>query len=95
MSIDTYPGQPQRPTHISDKFADLCMSGPSAHERGPSGLVVVGPIFDELPRHAPEPPRTTQTLNYPVRPSAYSDEQSAYNNERFGHMPGQSTHVAG
>jgi hypothetical protein len=60
---------------------------------GPSGPVVVGPIFDELPRHAPEPPRTTQTLNYLVGPSAYSDGRSAYNNERSGHMLGQSAHA--
>jgi hypothetical protein len=35
MPIDTYPEQPQPPTHIDDKLADLRMSGPSAHERGP------------------------------------------------------------
>jgi hypothetical protein len=90
MSIDTYPRQSQPPTQIGDKFVDLRMSGPSARERGPSGPVAAGPIFrNELPRHAPEPPRTAQTLNYPVGPSAYSDGQStysdgqsAYNNER-------------
>jgi restriction endonuclease len=37
MPIDMYLGQQQPPTHISDKFADLRMSGPSARERGPSG----------------------------------------------------------
>jgi hypothetical protein len=58
IPIDTYPRQPQHPTHIGDKFADLHMSGPFARERGPSGPVAVGPIFNELPRHAPEPPRT-------------------------------------
>ena len=25
MSVDTYPGQPQPPTHIIGKIADLCM----------------------------------------------------------------------
>jgi hypothetical protein len=59
MPIDTYPRQPQPPTHIGDKFADLRMSGPSARERGPSRPATVGPIFrNELPRPAPEPPRT-------------------------------------
>jgi hypothetical protein len=95
MPIDTYPGQPQPPMHIGDKFADLCMSGPSAYERGPSGPAAASPIFDELPRHEPEPPRSTQTLNYPVGPSAYSDGRSVYNNRRSGHMPEQSTHAAG
>jgi hypothetical protein len=91
-----YPGQPQPPAHIDDKFADLHMSspsarehGPSACERGPSGLAVAGPIFkNELPRHTPDPPHTAQTLNYPVGPSAYKNERSAYNNGRSGHMAG-------
>jgi hypothetical protein len=90
MTIDTHPGQPQPPTQISDKFADLRMSGPSARERGPSGPAAADPIF----RNAPEPPRTAQTLNYPVGPSAYSDGQSAYNNGRFDHMARQSAHTA-
>jgi hypothetical protein len=90
MPIDTRPGQPQSPTHIGDKFVDLRMSGPSAHERGPAG-----PIFIELPRHAPEPQHTAQNLNYPVGPSAYSDGRSAYNHGRFGHIPGQSAYTAG
>jgi hypothetical protein len=38
MPIDTYPRQPQAPTHIGDKFVDLCMSGPS-------GPAAIGPIF--------------------------------------------------
>jgi hypothetical protein len=61
-SIDTYPGQPQPPTHIGDKFANLRISGPSARDRGPSGPAAAGPIFNELLRHAPEPPHTAQTL---------------------------------
>jgi hypothetical protein len=61
MPIDMYPRQPQPPTHIDDKFADLCMSGPSARERGQSGPAAAGPIFrNELPRPASESPRTAQ-----------------------------------
>jgi hypothetical protein len=41
----TYSGKPQPPTHIGHKIVDLRMSGPSAHERGPSGPAAVGPIF--------------------------------------------------
>jgi hypothetical protein len=93
--IDTYPGQPQPPTHIDDKLADLHMSGPSACERGPSGPAVAGPIFrNELPRPAPDPPRTMQTLDNPFKPSAYGTRQSEYNTGRSGHMAGQSAHVA-
>ena len=67
------------------------MSRPSTRERGPSEPAAAGPIF----RNAPEPLRAAQTLNYPVRPFAYSDRQSAYNNGRSGHMVGQSAHAAG
>jgi hypothetical protein len=95
IPIDTCPGQPQPPTHIGDKFADLRMSGPSAHERGPSGPTAAGPIFNELPRHAPEPQRTAQAINYPIGLSAYSDRRSVYNHGRGGHIPGQSAHTAG
>jgi hypothetical protein len=95
MPIDTYPGQPQPPMHIGDKFADLHMFGPSARERGPPGPAAVGPIFNELPRHAPEPPRTAQILNYPVGPFAYSDERSAYDHGRSGSTVGQSAHAVG
>jgi hypothetical protein len=95
MPIDTYPGQPQPPTHIGDKFADLRMYGPSAYERRPSGPVVTDLVFNELPRHAPEMPRTVQTLNYPVGPFAYIDGRSAYNNGRSDHMAGQSAQTAG
>jgi hypothetical protein len=77
MTIDTYPGQPQPPTHISDKFANLRMSKPSARERGPSGPTAAGPIFrNELPKPAPEPPRTAQTLDNPFGPSVYGARQS-------------------
>jgi hypothetical protein len=75
MPMDTYPEQPQ----ISSKSADLHMSGPCARERGPSGPATVGPIFNELPRHAPEPQHMAHNLNYPVGPSAYNDGRSAYN----------------
>jgi hypothetical protein len=71
------------------------MSGPSAHERGPSGPAAAGLIFNELPRHAPEPPHTAQTLNYIVGRSTYSDGQSVYNNGWSDHMPGQSAHAVG
>jgi hypothetical protein len=52
-------------------------------------------MFNELPRHAPEPQRTAQNLNYLVGPSAYSDGWSAYNHGRSGHIPEQSAHTAG
>jgi hypothetical protein len=88
MPMDTYPKQPQ----IDSKSADLHMPGPSAHERGPSGPATDGPIFNELPRHAPEPQHMTQNLNYPVERSAYNDGRSAYNHGRSGYMSGQSAH---
>jgi hypothetical protein len=95
MPINTYPGQPQPPTQIGDKFTVLHMSGSSTRERGPSGPAEPGPIFrNELPRHALKPPHTAQTLNHLVGPSAYYDGQSAYNNERSDHMAGQSAHTA-
>jgi hypothetical protein len=86
--MDTYTEQPQ----ISSKSADLHMSGPSARERGPSGPAAAGPLFNELPRHAPEPQHMTQNLNYPVGPSAYNDGRSAYNHGRSGPMFEQSAH---
>jgi hypothetical protein len=92
MPIDTYPGQPHPPMHIGDKFTDLRMSRSSAREGGSSGPAATDPIFNELPRHALEPPRTAQTLNYLVGRSAYSDGRSAYNNGRSGHMVGHSAH---
>jgi hypothetical protein len=54
-----YPGQQQPPTHISDKFVDLRMSGPTACERGPSGPATASPIFNELPRYVSEPSLAT------------------------------------
>jgi hypothetical protein len=90
MSMDTYPEQPQ----IDSKSVDLHMVGPSARERRPSGPATVGPIFNELPRHAPEPQHTAQNLNYLVGRSAYSDRRSAYNHGRSGHISGQSAHTA-
>jgi hypothetical protein len=68
------------------------MSGPSARDRGPSGPVSAGPIFNELPRHAPEPPHMAHNPNYPVGRSAYNDGQSAYNHGRSRPMSGQSAH---
>jgi hypothetical protein len=81
--MDTCPEQPQ----IGSKSADLHMSGPSAREHGPSGPAMDGPIFNELPRHAPEPQHTAQNLNYPVGRSAYSDGRSAYSHGWSGHIP--------
>jgi hypothetical protein len=95
MPIDTCPGQPQPPTHIGNKLVDLHMTRPPARERGPYGPAPAGPVFNELPRHAPEPQHTAQNQNYPVRPSAYSNRRSAYNHGRSGHIPGQSAHIAG
>jgi hypothetical protein len=91
MSMDTYPEQPQ----IGIKSVDLHLVGPSARERGPSGLATAGPIFNELPRHAPEPQCAAQNLNYLVGRSAYSDGRFAYNHGRSGHISGQSAHTAG
>jgi hypothetical protein len=85
MPIDTYPRQPQPPTHIGGKTANRRMSGPSARECGPSGPAMTRPIFrNELPRprDALEPPHTVQTQNHLVGPSTYCDGQSTYNNER-------------
>jgi hypothetical protein len=66
MVIDTYPGQPQPPTQIGGKSADLRMTGPS-------GPAAAGPVFrNKLPRPAPEPPCTVQTLNKPFELSVYS-----------------------
>jgi hypothetical protein len=96
MPIDMYLGQQQPPTHIGNKFADLRMSGPSARERGPSGPAATDPIFrSELPRPAPKPPHTVQTLDNPFGPSAYDARQSEYNVGRSGHMAGRSAHGAG
>jgi hypothetical protein len=68
------------------------MPGPSACERGPSGPATVGPIFNELPRHAPEPQHMAHNLNYPVGRSAYNNGRSAYNHGRSGPMSRQSAH---
>jgi hypothetical protein len=86
MSMDTYPEQPQK----GSKSANLHMPGPSAREREPSRPATVGPIFNELPRHAPEPQYMAHNLNYPVGPSAYNDGRSAYNEGRSGLMSGRS-----
>jgi hypothetical protein len=86
--MDTYPEQPQ----IGSKSADLHMLGLSERERGPSGPATGGPIFNELPRHAPEPQHMAQNLNYPVGRSAYNDRRSAYNHGWSGPMFGQSAH---
>jgi hypothetical protein len=91
MPMDTYPEQPE----IGNKSADLHMSGPSARERGPFGPATAGPIFNELPGHAPEPQRIAHNLNYPVRRSAYNDRRSTYNHERSGHISRQSAYTTG
>jgi hypothetical protein len=89
--MDMYPGQRQPPAHSGDKFADLRMSGPSAHGREPSGPAATDPIFrSELPRPAPKPPHAVQTLDSPFGLSAYGARQSEYNVGRSGHMTGQS-----
>jgi hypothetical protein len=88
MPMDTYPEQPQ----IGSKSVDLYMTGPSARDRGPSGPATAGPIFDELPRHAPEPPYMAQNLSYPIGRSAYNDGRSTHNHGRSEPMSGQSAH---
>jgi hypothetical protein len=90
MPMDTYPEQPQ----IGSKSADLHMPGPSARERGPAGPATVGPIFNELLRHAPEPHHMAQNLNYPVRPSTYNDGRSAYNHGRSAYNHGRSGYMS-
>jgi hypothetical protein len=96
MPIDMYLGQQHPPTHIGDKFVDLRMSRPFARERGSSGLATADPIFrSKLPRPAPKPPHTVQTLDNPFRPSAYGARQSEYNVGRSSHMARQSEHGAG
>jgi hypothetical protein len=96
MPIDTYPRQPQPLTQIGGKFTDLHMAGPSVHEYRPSGPAVSGSVFrNELPRPAPEPPCTVQTLNGPFGPSARSVGQSEYNTRWSDHMTGQSAYSTG
>jgi hypothetical protein len=91
-----YLGQQQPPTHIGNKFVDLRMSGPSIRECGPSGPAAADPIFrSELPRPAPKPPYTVQTLDNPFGPFVYGARQSEYNARRSDHMTGQSAHVTG
>jgi hypothetical protein len=95
MPIDMYLGQQQPPTHIDDKFVDLRMSGLSTRERGPSEPAATDPIFrSELPRPAPKPPHTVQTLDNPFRSSAYDARQSKYDVGWSGHIAGQSAHGA-
>jgi hypothetical protein len=60
MPMETYPEQPQ----IGSKLVDLHMPGPSTRERGPSGPATAGAIFNELPRHAPEPQHMAHNQNY-------------------------------
>jgi hypothetical protein len=88
IPMDTYPEQPQ----IGSKTADLHMSRPSARDRGPSGPATTEPVFNEVPRHAPEPPHTSQNPNYPVGRSAYNNGRSAYNYRWSGYVSGQSAH---
>jgi hypothetical protein len=77
----TRPEQPQ----IGSKSADLHMSEPSARDRGPSRPATAGPIFNELPRHAPEPPHMAQNLKYLVGRSAYNHGQSGPMSGQFAH----------
>jgi hypothetical protein len=67
------------------------MSGLSARERGPSGLAMAGPILNELPRYASEPPHVTQTLNHLDGRSAYDHGQSAYLTGRSAYPTGRSS----
>jgi hypothetical protein len=90
MPMDTYPKKPQPPMHISNKLADLDMSGPFTCEREPSGAAMAGPIFNELSRYASKPPHVTQALNHPNRPSAYDHGRSVYLTGRSAYPTGQS-----
>jgi hypothetical protein len=78
MPMDTCPEQPQPPTHIGNKLADLHMSRPSAREHEPSRPTTTSPNFNELPRYVSEPPHVTQVLNHLDRPLAYDHGRSAY-----------------
>jgi hypothetical protein len=94
--MDKYRGQPQAPTHIGGKPTDMRTVGPSARERGPSGLTTSGLVFRiKYPRSTPDPPRPTQTLNEQFGPSVHSVGQSKYITEQSGHAAGQSTHIVG
>jgi hypothetical protein len=96
MSIDTCLGQPQPLTQIDGKFADLRTTGPSSHERGLSGPTTTGPNFrNELPRPAPEPPYTVQTLNDPFGLSACSAGQSEYNIGWSDYIAARSAYLTG
>jgi hypothetical protein len=66
------------------------MSGPSARERGLSGPATAGPIFNELPRYASDPPHVTQALPHPDRPPAYDHRRSAYPTRRSAYPTGRS-----
>jgi hypothetical protein len=80
--------------HIDDKFADLRVSEPSARERGSSGPAAADPIFrSTLPRPAPKPPHTVQTLDNPFGPSAYDARQSEYNVEWSAHGARRSAYL--
>jgi hypothetical protein len=93
--MDTYPEQPQPPTHIDNKLADLHISGPSACEHGPSLPATAGSNFNELPRYASEPPHVTQALNHPDRQSAYDHGRSAYPTGRSAYPTGRSAYPTG
>jgi hypothetical protein len=88
--MDTYLEQPQPLTHFDNKLADLHMTGPSARECGPSEPATAGPIFNELPRYASEPPHVTQALNHLDRPSAYDHGRSAQPTGRSAYPIGRS-----
>ena len=89
MVIDTYPGQPQPPTQIGGKSADLRTTRPSTRECGLFGAEATDPVFrNEFTRPTLEPPRTAQTLNDPFGPSTYSVRQSKYNTGWSNHMDG-------
>jgi hypothetical protein len=77
------------------KLADLHMTRPSACECGPSGPAMAGPIFNELPRYASEPPHVTQALNHPDRPSAYDHGRSAPPTGRSAQPTGRSAYPTG
>jgi hypothetical protein len=78
------------------KPVDLHTVGRSAHERGPSRLTVVEPVFRiELPRPVPELPRPVQTLNKQFGPSSHSTGQFEYIIGRSGHAVRQFAHAVG
>jgi hypothetical protein len=74
--MDTYPGQPQPPTHIRGKSINLRTARPYAPECGSSRTMMVDPFFrTKLPKYALGPPHFTQILIDSFEPFTHMFEQ--------------------